>query len=67
MSKRFRVTFDMVFEDEDDVGIDENIVNVDSLKNAIDAGFEERSYDLFGESVCMEGLLTPNVSMVEEV
>ena len=66
--RTFRVTFDLVFNDDDGDSIEEiKALTDERIKAKIDEAFEEGSYAFFGEGLSMIGMLTPKVGIVEEV
>ena len=65
MKKCYRVTIDLVFEPEEKEDFEG--INAKVLEDAINDGLGEDSYNFFGESICMAGLLTPTVKKVEEI
>lgn len=68
MKRTFRLVVDLVFEDDEGIVEDEiQALSADQLKDQINGSLAEGSYDFFGESVCMAGLLTPEVGSIEEV
>ena len=71
MSKiKFQVTFNAEF-DTSELDTNEmkelNNLTPEQLKEKIDDGFVCGSYDFFGESLSMLGLLTPEVNSVREI
>lgn len=65
MKKRYRVTIDLVFEPEDKEDLE--LLDEVDIVDAIDEGLSADSYNFFGETLCMAGLLTPSVKSIKEI
>lgn len=63
--QRYRVTLDLVFDPEEPEDIEG--INPVTLMRRIDDALAEGSYDFFGESLSMAGLLTPTVTSVKKL
>ena len=63
--QRYRVTLDLVFDPEEPEDIEG--INPVTLMSRINAALAEGSYNFFGESICMAGLLTPEVTSVKKL
>lgn len=61
----FEITISVQFESDDQDDIDDaKKVSVDQIKEAMNNGLNEYSFDLFGESLSLLGMLTPKVTKV---